>query len=70
MKGTPNMKRTFALTVALALASLGVSAYAQTPPTDPGSSQTQSAKKHKKQKAEKKEKKAKKAKATPAADNK
>jgi hypothetical protein len=69
MKGTLNMKRTFALTIALALASLGVSAYAQTP-ADPGSSQTQSGKKHKKQHTDKKEKKEKKTKATPASDKK
>lgn len=52
------MKRTFALTIALALASLGVSAYAQTAPADQGSAQTQSGKKHKqhKQKKEKKQK--------------
>ena len=64
------MKRTFALTIALALASLGVSANAQTTPTDQGSSQTQSGKKHKKQHTEKKEKKEKKTKATPASDKK
>ena len=53
------MKRTFALTIALALASLGVSAYAQTPPADAGQSQAQKTKKQKKQPKEKKEKKSK-----------
>lgn len=51
------MKRTFALTIALALASLGMSAYAQTAPAHQGPAQTQSGKKHKKQhKQEKKQK--------------
>ena len=50
------MKRTFALTAALAIASLGMSAYAQTPPADQTAPQTQTGKKHKKQHTDKKEK--------------
>jgi hypothetical protein len=56
-KDNPNMKRTLALTTALAIASLGVSAFAQTTPANEPAPQTQSGKKQKKQHTEKKEKK-------------
>ena len=47
------MKRTFALAMALALASFGVSAYAQTAPADQGSTHKESSKKKKQTKKKK-----------------